>query len=447
MHFIGVGGVSMSALAIYAAEHGAKVTGSDFKDGENMAKLRKCGCAVYTGENPSMIDSADLVVHTSAISVENPEYRRAVELGKKVLERHEFLGEISRRFDTVVGIAGTHGKTTVTAMLAHILKELDANFVGMIGGDAVNLGNYVVNKAEGKNIFLTEACEYKRSLLSLRPDLGVVINVECDHPDCYENLDSVKTVFAQFLNQSHRYAIAPENMDICPDAHIYGYTTESRSKNAGNAVLSNGKLYTYTVGKPKGVFLLFCGEIFLGGAMLRQRGAHNFKNALFACASAIELGFNARDVLSAMETFEGVKRRFEETGNVNGAKIIFDYAHHPTELECALDLGGELGRLLAVFQPHTYSRTAKYFDDFVNVLSKADSLIITPTFGARENARRGVDSQALYDAISTKFADKEVYLTNSLVSTASLVKVLSKRFDAVLLLGAGDIYNLKEILR
>lgn len=494
----------MSALATLCLSAGFEVSGSDRAYNPIFDKLQDFGAKVYEGEDRAIIAEADTVVFSSAVQADNSEFKEALRLGKRIFERHEFLGEIADCFDVVVAVGGTHGKTTVTSMIAHILKELDAPFVAHIGGDAEGLGNLYISphidtkavfcdsqrpcvffdgasdentyvdlsvekRRSDKTIFVTEACEYKRNLLSLHPDVAVIINVECDHPDCYENIESVRKVFAQFCRGAKDVVICKEHHDICKDAHMSiiegGSTCESTvcAKCTGSEKdISNADVYTCEAVQSRVLderarqrFVVkkrsngiepengISGEI-LGEVKLPLSGRYNMINAVFAIAAACALGYSFEECSNALESFGGVARRFEKRGVRHGADIVFDYAHHPTEIGCALEVANSFGRVLTVFQPHTYSRTARYIEDFVKVLGGADTLILMPTYAAREKTESGMDSFGLMREIKIHFPEKDVYITDSQEQTADFVESCAEGYDMILFLGAGDIYEMRK---
>lgn len=445
IHFIGIGGVGVNALAKYALGCGAKVSGSDAKFSELCGEIATLGARVYADMNPERVNGADFVVYSSAIKDDNPELMRARELKILTLERQEFLHEVASSFKNIVGVAGTHGKTTTTAMLAHILKSAEKKFVGMIGGNSVDYGNFVNNSYGEKDIFVVEACEYKRNFLTLHPTVAVVTNVECDHPDCYENFASVKRAFDEYLNGApSRIYLKSESSDS------YGESWEIEK-------FCDGKPEIFCAEMKDGKCVLSCGEKLLGNISLKDGGVYNFKNATFAILAASTLGVNFDDAISALAEFRGVGRRFEHAGNIDGVPVYFDFAHHPTEIgcvlrhasecQCVLKRAGEYGKILAVFQPHTYSRTKAYFENFVDVFGSdknIGSLIFMPTYAAREKLDRDFESDALAKAVSEKYG-KPV----SVASDREVLQFVSKNAAShaiVLFIGAGDIYDLKDKL-
>ncbi|MBO4380933.1 MAG: hypothetical protein J5815_02125 [Clostridia bacterium] len=427
LHFVGINGVGVNALAKYCFDAGATVSGSDRKLGDFCKYFAEHGCKIVEGSDIRLVEDADAVVFTTAINESNTELLHARELGIPTFERHEFLSLVSKNFDTVVGIAGSHGKTTVTAMVAHILKETNKNFVAMIGGDAINLSNYVNNMSgDGEKIFVTEACEYRRHMLALDPSVAVLLNTDWDHPDSYPTRESIEEAFAEFLKKAKTKVFACGNSVTMQDAS--GKTTFEYEAKHGETRVYLDKEYI--------------------GALCDMRGEYQKKNALFAIATAYALGVNPRDALKATRTFAGVKRRFEKVGEIDGVPVIFDFAHHPTEIKNLLERAGEYGKILAVFQPHTYSRTKAYMTEFADVFADKSNnigtLILLPTYAAREPKDEANDSDALAGRIMSKNAKLNVYLAKDNTSSVEFVNMLAKSHDIVLFVGAGDIYDLKK---
>lgn len=463
IHFIGVGGVSMCALAEFCLLNGARVSGSDRVFSKSLRELSRKGAEVYAGTREDIIPFADEVIYSSAVPETDGELSRARREGIKVTERQDFLARVANCFDTVAAVAGTHGKTTVTAMTAHILKECGLAFVAHIGGEPADGGNLTVFPSDGKipcGIFLTEACEYKRHLLALSPDIAVVTNIECDHPDSYSDLSEVKEVFAKFVEKCPLTVIHGADSELCTNAHIDIYANEStdETETAEGSGPCEGKVRSYErrdICSYRVTRVLECtegqtatvvsGERILS-LFLPVRGHHNLEDAVFALALSAALGADPTEACKALSTFAGVRRRFEFAGRLSSAQIVFDYAHHPTELNCALSLADTYGKVLAVFQPHTYSRTARYMDDFTAVLGSRDNLVLMPTYAARESVSAGADTSALAENIKSKFPKCKLYKAKSTEETVDYVKKHASAFDMIIFLGAGDIYALKDIL-
>lgn len=449
----------MSALAKYCLAEGAKVSGSDRNPSERLSRLSAAGAQVYTGAREDIIERCDAVVYSSAVPLSDRELACAVNLGKPVYERQDFLAAVAGKFACVAAVAGTHGKTTVTAMMLHILRACGIPFVGHVGGEPADMDNLTVcggcAAAVPHTLFVTEACEYRRHLLALKPDIAVVTNMECDHPDCYGSLDEVHGVFAEFVEKCPVTVVSEQNRFICRNGYIcireYGGSEDDARGGAESCIYSDGRICTYGVSeavvrKDGQTAVVYC-DTGRAALHLPQQGAHMLNDALYAVAAAAELGADFYDACACLESFAGVKRRFEEIGTLDGARIIFDYAHHPTEIKCAESVARAYGRVLTVFQPHTYSRTAKYLDDFASVLGGCGDVALMPTYAARENASDGVPDRELAHSIRNKNCDCRVYMMQSHEQTAEFIKNEAKRFDAVLLLGAGDIYDLKDALK
>lgn len=455
IRFIGVGGASMSALALLALRRGAEVGGSDKNPSETLERLKSQGIEIDTPANPDEVSETDLVVYSSAVKEDDVELSRARKLGIRTLDRAEYLGEVAKNFGYTIAVGGTHGKTTVTAMLAVVLKRLGVDFVGHVGGET-EYGNPVYGGAfenahfakfvekEKDGIFLTEACEYKKNLLRLSPDVGVVLNAECDHPDCYPDLKSVEDVFGKFLDKSKVCVLHLSQIGLCSYARMRKIEYDDiETEKCVARVFSDGRvdLFAYeNAGDINGEIRLKKNGEIVAEITLPDTLPSTPKNVAFVFAVTDLIGLSNEAVGKEIENFSGAKRRHEYAGKWNGAKVVFDYAHHPSQIENVLSAHPDA---LVVFQPHTYSRTAKYFDDFVRVLSRAKALVLMPTYGAREGSNKEWDSGRLRDGILSKNAKSEVYLAFSHSSTLEIVKILSFAYDEILMLGAGDIYDLK----
>ena len=453
----------MSALAGYLCQKGGAVSGSDREESMTLDRLKKC-CNVYVGERPQFVDGVDMVVYSSAVNPRNTELERAISLGIPTYERRQFLAMVADDFSRTVAVGGTHGKTTVSAMIIHVLKTLNANFSAHVGGET-EYGNFVCN---GNDLFVTEACEYKCSLLDLNPYMSVVLNAELDHPDCYENLEDLYKVFLTFLSKA-RVKVFPADFDICKYGHICTKDNEKTlwqdacryaSKNPDKKgeksviVLSNDKVDIWTEeymgdgkdthGQHHSQMVVFKNGHRCMETCLYDNSPNTPFNTLVVIAVLDHFGIGAEEVSKSLLTFKGVKRRNEAVGRLSGARVVFDYAHHPTQIDGMLSTYE--GKNLVVFQPHTYSRTRAYFDDFVLSLSKADTLIVMDTYGAREVEADGISSEVLAKAVATKSVKTKVYHAKTDNEVVDLVKTLCYGHDNLLFLGAGDIYSLKEQL-
>lgn len=422
-YLIGIGGVSMSGIAKLLTARGKTVVGSDKTHSEYTKSLESLGIKVAVGDVCESVASYDAVVYTDAVRPDNPQLIEAYSLGKTVYSRGQMLYEISRTFKKVIAVSGCHGKTTCTAMLAHILSAAKRNFCAHIGGMDKTFSNTYYC---GNDYFLTEACEYNQNFLLLKPFAGVILNTDADHLECYGSKENLLSAYKQFANASEiRVSLYG---DLETDGVTFGY-----DKNAdyyAKKITANKGLYGFTVferGTP------------LGTINLRVYGRHNILNALAAVAVARAVCVPFGYIKEGLQSFTGVERRFEYIGSVNGASVIADYAHHPNEIRASLKTAKSItsGKLFVVFQPHTYSRTKNFFKDFVKVLSPLNNLIIYRTFAAREYFDDGGSALTLSQSVKkSRYADNVSDLRD-FVSCAS-------EGDLILVLGAGDIYEIAK---
>ena len=441
LHFIGAGGISLSALAKLMLKWGKTVSGSDTNFSKNVIELMEKGADIWIGSNPQSIKNPDLAVYSSAISKDDKELVHCRNIGVPVMERHIFLGEVAKEFSTVVAIGGTHGKTTCTGMLGHILKHAAKGFCAHIGGEVVDMGNLYYS---GDDFFITEACEYKKSLLSIPSNISVVLNAENDHPDTFYDLEDVYCTFDIFLSgDKNRLGL------VCGDTDYY----KKHLKQKYPLVLTfrTDKAFDFYISDihehkdEMFGFTLNYLQSPLVDVNLSLVGFHNVYNAAAAMAVSYLLKIDNEIIKSAVENFQGIKRRFEKRGSLKGADIYHDYAHHPSEISAVMQSAKRLtkSRLIIVFQPHTFSRTALLFDDFIEVLAKSDLLYLLKEYPARENFAQGKSAEDLYHKLKnkcqTKYFDKTLPLAKDIIENI-------EPFDTVLVLGAGDVDKLCDIL-
>lgn len=411
MHFLGVGGVSMSKLALFSIKKGAKVSGYDCTKSENTLAVERAGGFIYYDYLPSFTDF-DVVVYSSAIKEDNPELKKARAMGVPCFERYVFLGAVSRLHKETIAVAGTHGKTTTTALIEHVFCLAGIKTTAHIGGESLG------EVCDGGDIFLTEACEYKKSFLSLKPDISLILNAEHDHPDCYPTAQSFSDAFKLFAASTKNKIYALKQCENLLPNGVERCLIDAEEKAGDCSVIDvvDG-----------GVTLNYKGEIVSIKTALK--GRHNAINIAFVYAVCRDKGIDKKTVCDAVSTFKGVKRRYEILCEKDGAKIILDYAHHPTEIKSVLS--ATKGKTLIIFQPHTFSRTAKYFDEFVDALNKKD-VILYKTFSAREKESDGLSARALAAKLGT-------ICLESLDDLYNVILKNDKRYDNVLVLGAGDI--------
>ncbi len=422
IYFIGIGGISMSGLAKLAAYFGAVVEGSDIGiNNPQLRNLSSLGVKVkHTHSADNISREVDLVVYTSAISIDNPEYVRALELSIRTIERSEFLGVIASLYDTVVAISGTHGKTTTTAILGEILVEAGLNPTIHLGGESNNLK---ANTIVGDNKYLVlEACEYKESFRYLKPNIAVITNIELDHLDYYRDYREVYNAFNNFAQNSELVFASSESGILHKNQHLIFEEWQVKGLECVGGGFNYNVLY-------KGVFY--------GTFRLNMLGVHNVYNSLFAIAVADALGIGVDIISRAVSNFRGVGRRYETIHSFDsGCRVIIDYAHHYTEIENSVKGIEDIYKnILVIFQPHTYSRTLKLFDEFVETLSKYKHLIIFQTYPAREQILEGGTAEELFEAITS--SDK-LYMSE----VDELFEYITRHessYDCVLILGAGDL--------
>ncbi len=439
-HLIGVGGVSMSSLAEVLQDMGIIITGSDMNENQNVRGVRAHGIEVFIGHRAENVgDDVEFVVRTAAVHDDNPEIIAARERGIPVFERTQAWGAISKGYNNALCISGTHGKTTTTSMCTHILMAADKDPTVMIGGTLplLNAGHRV---GRGNTIVM-EACEYYNSFLSFHPTVAVILNIEEDHLDFFKDLADIKNSFREFALRTPEDGCVVVNAD---DANSMDAVKDIDRKVITFGLTPEADVYAENVryvGANSEFDIMYKGRLFTD-VTLHVPGVHNVKNALAATAACICLGVRPLAVKYGLAGFNGAGRRFEFKGKFNGAEIYDDYAHHPGELKALLDTVETLNyqRTILAFQPHTYSRTAALFDDFVEQLKRPDVLMLVEIFAAREKNTIGISSADLADKIENSF-----YFPTFDELEAAL-RVSARPGDIILTVGAGDIYKVGERL-
>ena len=437
-HLVGIGGVSMSPLAEVLHGAGMVITGSDMRESPAVEHLRSLGIPVSISHRAENLGEAELVIRTAAVHDSNPEISAAHAQGVPVFERAQAWGAIMRGYQHALCISGTHGKTTTTSMCTHIIMAAGLDPTVMIGGTLPLLGaGHRVGK--GDTIIL-ESCEYCNSFLSFFPTIAVILNIEADHLDFFKDLEDVEHSFRRFAD------LVPEGGRIIAnrdDANTMA-TLAGETRPVTTFGLEEGDVHAAGLTWEKGLpaFDVVCrGEVY-AHVSLKVPGLHNVKNALAAAASAMALGVPGEAVERGLAQFRGAGRRFEHKGSFHGAEVYDDYAHHPGELEALLDTARSLGyeRVVCAFQPHTYTRTAALFDDFVEVLKKPDVTLLAEIFAAREDNESGISSRDLAERIpgARYFA--------TLPEVTAALRELARPGDLILTVGAGDIYRAGEKL-
>ena len=445
VHFIGIGGISMSGLAEVLLQEGFTVSGSDLKHSPLTKKLSGMGAVISCPQSAANITpDIDLVVYTAAISEDNPEYAAAQAAGLPMLPRAEVLGQIMANYGLSVAVSGTHGKTTTTSMLSHILLEAGCDPTISVGGMlSVIGGNIRVGKSQ---TFLTEACEYTNSFLHLYPKYTIILNIEEDHLDFFKDIHEIRDSFRRFAAQTAADGAIIINGDI-EDYHAITEGAPSPVITFGmgeNCMFHPGNIDF--VEKADCAFDVYKGSDLLGRIRLNVPGLHNVSNALSAIALSDVLGIPFEEVKAALLSFHGTDRRFEYKGSFRGVSVIDDYAHHPSEISATLSAAKHYPhrRLIVVFQPHTYSRTAALLEDFGTALSAADLVILPDIYAAREKNTIGITSDAVRKQIELHGA-KALYIPEFSDIENYLSKTVSAG-DLLITMGAGTVYQIGENL-
>ncbi len=442
IHFIGIGGAGMSGLAEIAIARGIAVSGSDISDSPKIKALKKLGAKIGIGHRASNIGaSVDLVVYTSAVArAKNPEIEAAKERGVRCVRRAEFLGELTRDLKTIA-IAGTHGKTTTTAMIAHILIQAGLDPLVSVGATVHELGGKNARPGSG-SLAVVEADEYDRSFLALTPFVAVLTTLEEEHLDIYRDLNDLQDAFVGFANAGSPHGAVLVNID---EPALRALLPRLSKKIVTFGVSSEEAKYRASVTRSEGSRTwsdIVRANERIGTLELVIPGEYNVKNALAAIAVAESLAIPFEIARDALATFRGAERRAQTIGEVNGVLVIDDYAHHPTEIAAtlkALREGYPARRIVAIFQPHTFSRTRDFATDFGAVLAHfADVLYLADIYPAREEPIAGVSSELIVNAAKLEGAKKIEYIRD-LDSLADLVARTATKGDIIVTIGAGTI--------
>lgn len=445
IHFIGIGGISMSGLAEILLKEGFPVSGSDGRASALTERLRKLGADVTIGQKASNIpDNCELVVYTAAIHPDNPEFAAAKSRGIPMLSRAELLGQIMRNYKTAIAVSGTHGKTTTTSMISSILLAADADPTISVGGILPAIGgNIRVGESE---TFLTEACEYTNSFLHFFPTIGIILNIEEDHLDFFRDLSDIRRSFRRFAELLPTQGL----LIISSDIPQYEEITEGLACRVVTFGLGAGADYraediSYDEFAHPTFSLVKNGEKSVS-FHLQVPGEHNISNALASAALADALSLPTETAQKGLSSFSGTDRRFQYKGSVNGVTVIDDYAHHPTEIRATLQAAAHYPHreIWCVFQPHTYTRTKAFLHEFAEALSLADHVVLADIYAARETDTLGISSRDLEQELKKLGADVHYFPSFAEIEDF-LLKSCTHR-DLCITMGAGDVINIGEDL-
>ncbi len=445
LHFIGIGGISMSGLAEILLKENFHISGSDSKESKLTEKLTSLGAEIYYGQRASNIkEGTDAVVYTAAIHPDNPELKAALESEIPILTRAELLGQIMDNYKQSIAVSGTHGKTTTTSMITHILLQACCDPTVSVGGILKSInGNIRVGKSE---VFLTEACEYTNSFLNFRPKYALILNIEEDHMDFFKDLDDIRCSFRRFAGNvpSHGTVIISGEIENWQkiaeglDCQIITYGLNSSDSYYADNITFN------TSGC--GNFTLMHDRDELGTISMNVPGRHNVSNAVAACALALEMNIPFAHIQAALAHFGGTARRFEYKGMLGQITIVDDYAHHPTEIAATLTSAKNCGhnRIICVFQPHTYTRTKAFLSEFAKSLSLADIVVLADIYAAREQNTIGISSLNLQKELQN--LGSECYYFPSFDEIENFLLKNCINGDLLITMGAGDIVQVGEHL-
>ena len=444
IHFVGIGGIGMSGIAELLLNLGYKVSGSDTSSSDLTRRLESIGGVTYEGHAAKQIKGADVVVTSAAIAPDNPEVIAAAQASIPVIPRAEMLAELMR-LKYSVAIAGAHGKTSTTSLVAAVLDKGGLDPTVVIGGKLKSVG---INALLGEGDFIVaEADESDGSFLKMSPTIAVVTNIDREHLDFYKDLNHIKEVFLSFIDRIPFYGLAILCLD---DEPIQDIIPKIKKRFTTYGVSSQADIQAKNI-ESKGLTSKFAvkhlGEQ-LGEISLNLPGIHNVYNAMASIAVGLELGVDFEVIKSALETVQGVQRRLEIKGIARDITVVDDYGHHPTEIKFTLQAAKESWpdrRIVVVFQPHRYSRTQALFDDFTRSFYQSDMLVVLPIYAASEKAIKGVDSQLLFEEIRAH-GHKDVVFMPSFTAAVSHLKQTLTTGDILLTLGAGDVYKLGETL-
>ncbi len=443
IYFVGIGGIGMSGIAELLHNLDFNISGSDLSDNENVHRLRKLGVNITIGHSERNIKTAvDVVVYSSAIPKNNPELVCAKKLKIPTIKRAEMLGELISVKETSIAVGGTHGKTTTSSMVGTILSHSKKDPTLVVGGLVHNLDTNT--KLGSGDLIVVEADEFDRSFLALKPTIAIITNLELEHVDCYQDLEELQNSFIQFCKSVPFYGEiiacidSPALRKIIPKIER-PMTTYGRSRDAAY------RAKNLQFKAEKSTYSVFRSEECLGDIELNVPGEHNVLNSLAAVVLGLEMGLSFQSIKNGIMRYKGVRRRFDIKGLLSNILIVDDYAHHPSEIRATINSAkaGWNRRIIAVFQPHLFTRTKEFFKQFAEALKIADIVIISEIYGAREKPIKGVTSELIFLELKKKMQNKCILLSNLNELKRTLDRILEPG-DLLLTMGAGDIWRYNE---
>lgn len=446
LHFTGIGGISMSALAEIMMDRGFTVTGSDMQHSDIADHLESLGATVFYGQREENVaDDVELLIYTAAVHEDNPELIAAGKKNIPTITRADFLGQIMTNFEVAIGVAGTHGKTTTTSMLSQVMMTADMDPTILVGGIMPAIqGNIRVGHS---GHMITEACEYTNSFLSFRPTIGIILNVAADHLDFFKDLDDIRHSFRKYAELIPEDGILVINSDI----ENLDYFTDDLKCKVVTVGSDPSKSDYAAVDITYDEFALPSFKLVVRGNEVRDiklkvNGEHNVFNSLAAIAAAAEMGVAVDTIADALLLYEGTDRRFQFKGKLGDVTIVDDYAHHPDEIKAIIHTAKQVNhdRMVVCFQPHTYTRTQALLDEFAEALSNADTVVLADIYAAREKNTIGISSRDLKDKIEK--LGTEVYYFPSFSEIENFLLENLEKNDLLITMGAGDVVKIGEHL-
>ena len=439
VHFVGIGGIGMSGIAELLLNLGFKVSGSDLKNSDIIKNLKSHGAKISNKHHINNIKNCEVVVYSSAVSNDNVELIEAVKRKIPIIKRAEMLGELVALKQTSIAIGGTHGKTSTSSMIGALLSESKLDPTLIVGGLVQNLDTN--SKLGNGDLIVVEADEYDKSFLQIKPTIAIITNIEKEHMDCYENLNDLISSFVQFANSVPFYGALIACIDY-PEVQkmlhlvkrpITTYGLSLQAEISAKNIKYYGENTSYS---------LYKNNKKIGIVSLNVPGEHNVLNSLAAAAIGFEMGLNIESIIKGLKSYGGVRRRFEIKGIKNDIMVVDDYAHHPTEVSATLQAArdGWDRRIIAVFQPHLYSRTKDFHKEFAAAFMNSDILIITDIYPARELPIKGVNGELVYNS-ARSIGHKNVHYVPNIKNIKECLDGLVKSNDMIITIGAGTIWR------
>ena len=439
VHFVGIGGIGMSGIAELLLNLGFSISGSDLNDSEIIRNLRSKGAMIFEGHHAKNLGDCEVLVYSSAVPEDNPELIAAREKKVPIIKRAEMLGELIALKQTSIGVGGTHGKTSTSSMIGALLSHAQLDPTLVVGGLVKNIDT---NSQLGSgDLIVVEADEYDKSFLQLKPTISVITNIEQEHMDCYDDLEDLHNSFAQFANAVPFYGVVLACLDssgvqdIIPKIKrpVITYGLTSQADISAKNIQSKESKTTYSLYKQDQEY---------GKVTLNVPGKHNVLNSLAAAAIGFEMGLDAKTIIDGIGSYGGVRRRFEIKGIAGDVMVVDDYAHHPTEVSATLQAarGGWDRRIIAVFQPHLFSRTKSFYKEFAAAFMDSDVLIVTDIYPAREKPIKGITGKLVFNAARST-GHKNAHYIPDLKDLQTTLDGIIQENDMVITIGAGTIWR------